>query len=142
MTNLQKHAWWSLVVGTVISLVTAVVAILEGVTTFLEDEQVVVPITGVFVIALVVHAITLRRALRSADERDREIFRRSPGAQVVAVFVTLFAWSVVLTRVYSDEGSVPIAFPTLMVWSAFVVSVIAQSGGVLMGYAGWAGAKS
>jgi hypothetical protein len=142
VTGLQQHAWWSLVIGTAISLATVVIATLEGLTTFLADEQVVVPITAVFVVALVAHQITLQRALRRADERDHEIFRRAPGAQVVAVFVMLFAWSVVLPRVYADEGSVPIAFPTLMVWSAFVVSVIAQSVGVLLGYAGWAGAKS
>lgn len=139
MTPLHKHAWWSLVIGVVVALVMLAVVSIEGPTSFDESEAARLSITGLFVVALVAYAITLLMLLRGADERDREIMNRAPAVQLVATLLTVAVWAVVLTRVYSDGGSVPIVFPNLIFWSTFIVSVLARSVGVLLGYAGWGG---
>lgn len=139
MTPLHRHAWWSLVLGLVVALVMVVVVSIEGPTSFDESAQARLSVTALFVVALVAYAITLIVLLRGADERDREIINRAPALQLVATLVTLALWSIVLTRVYNDAGSVPIVFPNLIFVSTFIVSVLARSIGVLLGYAGWNG---
>lgn len=139
MTPLHRHAWWSLVIGAVIALVMLAVVSIGGPTSFDENDTARLSITGLFVVALVAYASTLLMLLRGADERDREIMNRAPAVQLVATLITVAIWAIVLTEVYSDDGTVPIVFPNLIFWSTFIVSVLARSVGVLLGYAGWGG---
>ena len=139
MAPLHKHAWWSLVVGAAIALVMLAVVSIEGPTSFDESKTARLSITGLFAGALVTYAVTLLVVLRGADERDREIVNRAPAVQLVAALVTVAVWAIVLTKVYADDGSVPIVFPNLIFWSTFIVSVLARSAGILLGYAGWRG---
>ncbi len=139
MTPLQKHAWWSLVIGIAISLAILAVLLIEGPSWTSETWATELPIAGLFVGALVADAITLHLVRRNIDERDREIMNRAPAVRSAAALVTVAAWSVVLTHAYRDEGSVPIIFPNLIFASTFMVSVLARSVGIILGYAGWSG---
>jgi len=139
MTPLHRHAWWSLVLGLAVALVMVAVVSIEGPTSFDESARARLSVTALFVVALLAYAITLVMLLRGADERDREIINRAPALQLIATLVTLALWAIVLSRVYDDDGSIPIVFPDLIFWSSFIVSVLARSIGVLLGYAGWNG---
>lgn len=139
MRPLNKHAWLSLVIGVVVALVMLVVVSIEGPRSFDENPGAQLTVTGLFVVALVTYALTMRAALRDVDERDREIVNQAPAVQLIAALVTLAVWASVLTRVYGEDGSVPLVFPSLMCWSTFIVSVLARSTGILLGYAGWRG---
>lgn len=140
MTPLHKHAWWSLVIGSAISLAMVALLLIQGTTSTFEGGWATgLPIAGLFAGALVADAIWLTRVRRKMDERDREIMNRAPAMRSAAILVTVAAWSIVLTHAYQDEGSVPVFFPNLIFFSTFMVSILARSVGVLMGYAGWSG---
>jgi hypothetical protein len=141
MTPLQRRAWWDLAVGLCVSLLILVIFAIVGPTEYDERTGVRLAVTGLFMTALIVHAVLLftfrhnlsRRGF-ALDERDRLIHSRAPLAQSTAVLIALVIWAIALTEVYKDEGAIPLVFPSLIFGSAVIVSILAYAVGILVGY--------
>jgi uncharacterized membrane protein len=141
MAPLQKRALYSLVIGVVFAVALIVIFIVKGdVTTFDEDLgfrlMVYALWIGVPLAYLIVMNLTLRKP-EQVDERDRLIMERAPRFQFLAVLLSLAAWVIVLTEVYSEEGQVPVIYLTLIMISTIIIGTIAQALGILFGY--WSG---
>jgi hypothetical protein len=140
MAPLQKRAWLGLGIGVVISAAVLAVLGVKGVTSFYEDDATRWLVTGLVVGLLVAWAGILAPALRSgrlkgrSDERDAAIVRNALYVQLWGVIATMVAWSIALTEVYWDQGTIPIVFPYLIFWSVMMVNVLAQAAGILIGY--------
>jgi len=141
MAPLQKRALYSLVIGVVFAIALIVIFIVKGdVTTFDDDLgfrlMVYALWIGVPLAYLIVMNLTLRKP-EQVDERDRLIIERAPQFQFLAVLLSLAAWVIVLTVVYSDQGQVPVIYLTLIMISTLIIGTIAQALGILFGY--WRG---
>lgn len=134
MAPLQKRALYALILGIVwASAIVVIVVVNDGVSTFDEKPGVSLILVGLFAGGLIANFLVMRNPGR-VDERDKLILDRAPKFQLLAVFIALTVWSASLTRIYSDEGQIPVGFPYLMLNSLFIVNVLAQSGGILNGY--------
>ena len=69
---LVNFALAALLFGVLMATGFVVVAATEGPTTFLDHDRIRLPITGLFVGALVAHAISLQLVLRGADVRSTD----------------------------------------------------------------------
>ena len=141
MAPLQKRALYSLVIGVVFAIALIVIFIVKGdVTTFDDDLgfrlMVYALWIGVPLAYLIIMNLTLRKP-EQVDERDRLIIERAPQFQFLAVLLSLAAWVIVLTVVYSDQGQVPVIYLTLIMISTLIIGTIAQALGILFGY--WRG---
>jgi len=138
MAPLQKRALYSLLIGLILAAALIAVFIIKGdVTAFDKDEGfryfVYGVLVGVPLIYLILVNLTLRKPTQ-IDERDRLIMERAPKAQLIAIFLSLAAWIIVLTEVYRDSGQIPVIFVTLIFISTLIISTLAQSLGIIIGY--------
>jgi hypothetical protein len=137
MAPLQKRALYSLLTGFVMAGALTVLFIVKGAAAFDEDEGfrfiVYALWIGVPVVYLILINLTLRKPTQ-IDERDRQIIERAPKTQLLAIFLTLAAWLIVLTEVHRDSGQIPVIYLTLIFISLLIVSTLAQSLGILIGY--------
>ena len=138
MAPLQKRALLSLLIGLVLAAVLVAVFIIKGdVTRFDEDEGFRLIVYGLWIGVPLVYLILVNLTLRKPtqiDERDRRIMEMAPKAQLLAIFLSLAAWLIVLTEVYRESGRIPVIFLTLIFISTLIVSTLAQSLGILIGY--------
>jgi len=141
MTPQQKRAWYGLAIGIVWSLALVAVFVAKGATAFDEDAGMRFTVYGIFAAGVLAYVAMMyitgwrmRRQGPIMDERDRMILRKVPAYQMLAVLVTLAAWSVILTEVYHEQGQVPVVFPTLMFFSAIIVNIVFASAGTLIAY--------
>jgi hypothetical protein len=138
MAPLQKRAFYSLVIGLVLTAVLIAVLVAQGdITAFENDANLRYIMYAVVVGVPLCYGILvapIMRKPRLVDERDKRIIDRSSRAQWLAVIFSLVAWTLVLTEVYYDRGQVPVAFITLIFFSTLIVSTLAQSIGILIGY--------
>jgi hypothetical protein len=141
MTPQQRRAWYGLAIGIVWTLSMVALFVVRGATTFYEDTGMRLTAYAVFYGGILAYGammyITGRKMARDGviqDERDRLILRWVPIYQMLAVILTLAAWSVALTETYWDEGQIPIVFPYLIFYSAVVVNIVFASAGTLIAY--------
>jgi cobalamin synthase len=138
MAPLQKRALYSLLIGLILAAaLVAVFVIKRDINAFNEYEGfryiVYFLWIGVPLVYLILVNLTLRKPTQ-IDERDRLIMERAPKTQLLAIFLSLAAWLIILTEVYRDSGQIPIIFMTLIFISTLVISTLAQSLGILTGY--------
>jgi uncharacterized membrane protein len=138
MEPLQKRALYSLVIGSVLTIILIAVLVAQGDITAIDDNPnlriiMYAVLIGVPLVYLILVNLSLRKPTR-LDERDRLIIERSGRTQWLAVLFSLVAWTIILTELYHDTGLVPSAFLSLIFVSALIISVLAQSAGILMGY--------
>jgi len=138
MAPLQKRAFYSLVIGLVLTVGLIAVLVAQGdVTAFENDANLRYIMYAVVVGVPLCYGILvtpIMRKPRLVDERDKRIIEKSSRAQWLAVIFTLVAWTIGLTEVYYDRGQVPVSFLTLIFFSILIVSTLAQSIGILIGY--------
>ena len=138
MAPLQKRAFLSLVLGSILAVALIVVFVVKGdVTTFDTDLGFSLIVYGLWIgiplIYLVIVNLTIKKP-EQLDERDRLIMERAPKVQLFAVIISLIVWMIVLTEVYWGAGQLPVVFLTLIFISTLVISTLAQSLGILIGY--------
>lgn len=138
MAPLQKRAFYSFIVGLIITITfIAVLAVQGDITAFDRDPNLrlimYVILIGIPLVYLILVNLTLRKPAQ-IDERDRLIIERSSRVQWLAVILSLVAWTIALTEIYRDTEQVPIVFLNLIFMSTLIISTLAQSFGVLMGY--------
>ncbi len=138
MAPLQKRALYSLIIGLVLTAILITVLVIQGdITAFESNENLRLVLYAVLVgvpliyLALV-NSITYNS--RKVDERDRLVIAKSGRAQWMAVIFTLAAWTITLTEVYHEQGTVPVAYLNLLFFSTLIISTLAQSLGILLGY--------
>jgi hypothetical protein len=138
MAPLQKRALYSLIIELVFTVVFIAVLLAQGdVTAFESNENLRLVLYAVLVgVPLVYLALvnSITYDSRKVDERDRLVIAKSGRAQWMAVIFTLAAWTITLTEVYHEQGSVPVAYLNLLFFSTLIISTLAQSLGILLGY--------
>ena len=141
MTPLQKRAWLGLGIGSILSAAILAVLIINGVTSFFDNDVMRWTVTGLIVGVLVSWAILLAPirmgtgpAKALYDERDETVVRRASHVQLWGVIGAVIIWTIALTEIYWDEGEIPIVFPYLIFWSIMIVNTLAQAIGILIGY--------
>ena len=138
MAPLQKRAFLSLVLGSILAVALIVVFIVKGdVTTFDTDLGFRLIVYALWIAVPLVYLIIVNLTIKKPeqlDERDRLIMERAPKIQLFAVIISLIVWMIVLTEVYWGAGQLPVVFLTLIFISTLVISTLAQSLGILIGY--------
>jgi hypothetical protein len=138
-TPLEKLGWIGLGVTTVVGLGLVLLVVLVG-SDFIDGDTTargvfwLLMMGGIAVWAVAWWVIKRRSNGTVVDERDRAILARSLSVESVIVLLTLVTWTVVLTEVYSDEGSLPLEYLQLIFWSTFILGAFGRSLGIVMGY--------
>lgn len=136
---LEKLGWIGLGVTLVVGVGLVLLVVLVG-ADFIDGDTTargvfwLVLVGGIAVWAVAWWMIKRRAGAAAVDERDRAILARSLSVESVIVLLTLVTWTVVLTEVYSDEGSLPIEYLQLIFWSTFILGAFGRSLGIVLGY--------
>ena len=136
---LERLGWIGLGVTAVVGLGLVCLVVLVG-TDFIKRDSTargifwLLMMSGIAVWALAWWTIKRRAGGTVVDERDRAILARSLSVESVVVLLTLVTWTVALTEVYSDEGTLPIEYLQLIFWSTFILGAFGRSLGIVMGY--------
>ena len=106
MAPLQKRALYSLAAGVVLAAAVVVVLVIQGdVPAFFNDLNsrlvLYAAVIGVPLIYLILVNISLRKPTQ-LDERDRLVIDKSRTVQWFFIILSLAAWNIGLTEVYSD----------------------------------------
>ena len=138
MAPLQKRALYSLAVGIVLAAAVIVVLVIQGdVPAFFDDLNsrlvLYAAVIGVPLIYLILVNISLRKPTQ-LDERDKLIIDKSRTVQWFFVILSLAAWTIGLTEVYSDTRQIPVEYLNLIMMSILIISPLAQSLGIVAGY--------
>ncbi len=138
-TPLEKLGWIGLGITTVVGLGLVLLVVLAGADFIGADTPArgifwLLMMGGVVLGAAAWWAVKRRAGGTIVDERDRAILARSLSVESIIVLLTLLTWTVVLTEVYWDEGSLPIAYLQLIFWSTFILGAFGRSLGIVMGY--------
>jgi len=145
MSPLQRRAWIALgVVLTALIASFGIIAGSGGAQVYWDDDSVRLPVTGIFIAALVLHMLILYVPMQLArkgqgyDERDRRILASSPAFQSAAMLLTMAAWNIYLVESFRPERLIPSVYLYLIFGSMLFAQMIATDLGVLFGY--WSGA--
>ena len=138
MAPLQKRALYSLTAGVVLAAAVVVVLVIQGdVPAFFDDlnSRLVwyAAVIGIPLIYLILVNISLRKPTQ-LDERDRLVIDKSRTVQWFFIILSLAAWNIGLTEVYSDTRHVPVEYLSLIFMSILIISPLAQSLGIVVGY--------
>ena len=138
MAPLQKRAIYSLVAGVVLAAAVVIVLVIQGdVAEFFDglNSRLVLyaAVVGVPLIYLILVHVTLRKPTQ-IDERDKLILEKSRSVQYLFIILSLAAWTIGLTEVYSDTRQIPVEYLNLITMSILIISPLAQSIGIVMGY--------
>jgi len=138
MAPLQKRALYSLAVGILLAAAVVVVLVIQGdVPAFFDDLNsrlvLYAAVIGVPLIYLILVNISLRKPTQ-LDERDRLVIDKSRTVQWFFIILSLAAWNIGLTEVYSDTRQVPVEYLSLIFMSILIISPLAQSLGIVAGY--------
>jgi hypothetical protein len=144
MTPQQRRAWWGLGIGALMTAALVAVVRAAGPASYHEDRTTRLITLAIFGAGVIAYFVMLAVTRRSAagivmDERDRAIVTRALAVALLAGFLTLVAWTIVLTELYWDAKAIPIDYATFILWSTFLAALLGREVGVLMGYAGWHG---
>lgn len=139
ITPLERLGWIGLATSAGVTVGIAVLVAVFGVDGFHEQPVArltfwVLLMVGVAVWALAWRIVKRRSGGIVVDERDRAVLARSFSVESMVVLLSLVAWTVSLTEVFWDEGSVPIAWLQLLFWTTFVGGAMGRSLGIILGY--------
>lgn len=139
LTSLEKLGWVGLAVTSGVVVGLAILVSIVGVDGLEERSGarftfwlLLIAALGVWTIAWL--TIKRRRGMVVVDERDRAIMARSFSVESILVLLSLVVWTVSLTEVFWDEGSVPIAYLQLLFWTTFIGGAMGRSLGIVLGY--------
>lgn len=140
-TPLGRRAWWGLLIGSVTAMSLVSLLTANGTSAVFENRGTRLLFLAIGLGGMVAYSVMVLVTRRSVaeheelmDERDRMIMAKAPSVQLVAGFITLIVWVLVLTEVYWKAKAVPIHFLDLILWSTFLVCVLARSVAILVGY--------
>jgi hypothetical protein len=134
-TPLQRLAWLGVSVSIAVGVGLALLTGIRGVSGLDESPALSILVMaggGVWLVAW--HRTNRRRGGAVVDERDRAILARSLSVESMIVLLSLVAWTITLTEVFQDQGTVPIAYLQLLFWSTLVAGIFGRSLGILLGY--------
>lgn len=138
---IEQRAWWGLIITLTTAIVLSWVLLAHGSTSFFINRGTRLLFLAIsfggMIAYLTMLLVTRQRVSRQEvlmDERDRMIIDKAPSVQLVAAFIALGTWTLVLTEVYWEEGQIPLLFADLILWSTFLVCVLARFVGILLGY--------
>lgn len=139
MTPLEKLGWIGFAVTAGVVAGIGILVSIVGVDGFHEESAarfafwlILMAAIGVWAVAWMV--IKRQSGSVVVDERDRAILARSFSVESMLVLLSLVAWTVTLTEVFWDEGSIPIAYLHLLFWTTFVGGAMGRSIGIILGY--------
>ncbi len=138
-TPLERLGWVGLAASGGVLAGMAVILLVFGVDGFHEEPLARISfwlllLVGVGVWTASWYATKRKEGRLPLDERDRAVLARSFSVESIVVLVSLVAWTVGLTEVFWDEGSVPIAYLQLLFWTTFIGGAMGRSLGVVLGY--------
>jgi len=140
MAPLQKRALYGLVFGVIWAIAISVVFILKGgIDTFVVDQGFEALMVGMMVVGFLAYIITLlvtrgKRGEVTMDERDRAILAKARATQLWSAMLTLAVWMISLSRIYWDQGQVPVQYLYIIFMSTWLVVVVTENVGILIGY--------
>ena len=140
MALLQKRSLWNIV--TIATGVSTIMWLFKGhaVTDFFQNEEFRITLTGVIMVTLGISVLLMLPTSRKSrwskllDERDRLVLSRATNFQVVGIMILGFVWTIGLTELYWEAGTIPIDIPYLVLWSQFLMLFLSRSIGIVYGY--------
>ncbi len=142
MAPLQKRALYSLIVCILWIIALTVTFISEGgIDTFVVDQGFEALMVGMLVVGFLAYGITLlvtrgKRGEVTMDERDRAILAKARATQLWSTMLTLAVWMISLSRIYWDQGQVPVQYLYIIFMSTILVIIVTENAGILLGYRG------
>lgn len=138
-TPLERLGWVGLATTGGVLAGMAILVLVFGVEGMQEESSARISLwlmllVGVGVWTLAWYSTKRKQGALVLDERDRAVLARSFSVESMVVLVSLVAWTVGLTEVFWDEGSVPIAYLQLLFWTTFIGGAMGRSLGVILGY--------
>ena len=138
MTSLQRRAWWSFSIQLALAVAIVVLVARVGVVEYSADDSLRLVVLVLAFLSLGVYlGMILPAAFRAvrgeADERDEKVMANASGVQVVAMMITVVAWTIYLTEAFRGVG-IPTEYMYPLSGSVFLVFMLAHSAGILLGY--------
>jgi len=140
MAPLQKRAFYGLLVCILWAIALVVIFISKGgIDTFVVDQGFEALMVGTLVAGFLAYFITLlvtrgKRGEVNMDERDKAILAKARAAQLWSAMLTLAIWMVSLSRIYWEQGQVPVQYLYIIAMSTWIVVVVTENMGILIGY--------
>jgi len=140
MAPLQKRALYGLIVCILWIIALVVIFISKGgIDTFVVDQGFEALMVGMMVVGFLAYIITLlvtrgKRGEVTMDERDRAILAKARATQLWSAMLTLAVWMISLSRIYWDQGQVPVQYLYIIFMSTWLVVVVTENVGILIGY--------
>ncbi|MGD9117447.1 MAG: hypothetical protein PVJ08_01765 [Dehalococcoidia bacterium] len=140
MAPLQKRAFYGLIVSVLWAIALVVIFVTRGgIDSFVVDRGSEALLVGTLVAGFLAYIITLlatrgKRGEVTMDERDKAILARARAAQLWSAMLTLAVWAVSLSRIYWEQGQVPVQYLYLITMSTWLVVVVAENAAILIGY--------
>ena len=145
MPRLQRRAWWGLAISGLTLVTVASILFSQGAAEYWENDDLRLLVMGIFLgglfayVAVVLVALAKDERDKRLDERDQVILRRVGTTQVTMIILTLAGWLVALSKMFHEQGAVPVVYLYLMFGSVILVALLGQSLGILIGY--WIGGR-
>lgn len=138
-TPLERLGWVGLATTGGVLAGMAILVLVFGVEGFHEQPSARISFWLVLLVGVGVWTVSWYLTKRAEgnvalDERDRAVLARSFSVESMVVLVSLVAWTVGLTEVFWDEGSVPVAYLQLLFWTTFIGGAMGRSLGIILGY--------
>jgi hypothetical protein len=140
MAPLQKRAFYGLIVCALWAIALVVIFItIGGIDSLVADRGSEAWLVGTLVAGFLAYVITLlatrgKRGEVTMDERDKAILARARAAQLWSAMVTLAAWAISLSRIYWEQGQVPVQYLYIIAMSTWIVVVVIENAAILIGY--------
>jgi len=140
MAPLQKRALYGLIVCILWIIALVVIFISKGgIDTFVVDQGFEALMVGMMVVGFLAYIITLlvtrgKRGEVTMDERDRAILAKARATQLWSAMLTLAVWMISLSRIYWDQGQVPVQYLYIIFMCTWLVVVVTENVGILIGY--------
>jgi hypothetical protein len=140
MAPLQKRAFYSLIVCGLWAIALVVIFVVKGgIDSFVVDRGFEALMVGTLAAGFLAYLITLlatrgKRGEVTMDERDKAILARARAAQLWSAMITLAAWAISLSRIYWEQGQVPVQYLYIIAMSTWIVVVVIENAAILIGY--------
>jgi hypothetical protein len=138
-TPLERLGWIGIAVTTTVGTGLAVLMAVGGITGFSDDGAgralfTLLLLAGIGVWVASWRVLSRKTGSAVIDERDRDVLARSFSVESVIVILSLVTWTIALTEVFADEGTVPVEYLQLIFWTTFIAGAFGRSLGIVLGY--------
>ena len=140
MAPLQKRAFYCLIVSVLWAIALVVIfAVRGGIDGLVADRGSEALLVGTLIAGFLAYLITLlatrgKRGEVTIDERDKAILAKARATQLWSAMLTLAVWAVSLSRIYSEQGLLPVEYLYLITMSTWIVVVVTENAAILIGY--------